>query len=275
MEILSNFTSLLEIAAGVNIAFVAVEYSKGYTQTLSEKVFDFPNIIRRALSPCEKIICQKVTLNEMEPITIGDSSTFPQIQKSIIDIEKLEVEIQTKQDDMKERVLTICNYAHFPSLSLWNFLFSIILLFMSGVESIDSNFALIFALYISVFTLLYQGIGWFVNDEKTHSSPYCLTNSILFFIGTVVISYFATILSMHFTDFFYNSLLIDKWIFLITLLPFINFVVFFYLVRKKVKHLKLWIKSESEMLIHKGNEIQDVINDLIGAINTKRRISIE
>ncbi len=274
MELLSNYSSLLEIAAAVNIAFVAVEYSKSYTQTLSEKVFDFPNIINRAFQPCNKVIFQKDTLNEMQPIILGEKTTFVQIQQSLIDIEKLEEEIESKRKKMNEKMLLVCNYAHFPSLSLWNFLFSIVLLFVSGYEYVDSDFSIIFVLLISLFTFLFQLFGWIVNDENKQSTPYCLSNSILVFIGVILFSIIIAFFTKSYATILNETFLIGNWIYFITLLPFINFVVFFYFVRRKIKKLKKWIVTESDESVKKSEAIQKTIDELTAVISISRKLSI-
>ena len=76
---LSNLTPLIELAAGLNIAFVAVEVAKGYTSILLNKVFNFNDVIEDDFSKLESSITfNQKSLELIEPTdipNIGNTNT--------------------------------------------------------------------------------------------------------------------------------------------------------------------------------------------------------
>ena len=67
---LSNLTPLIELAAGLNIAFVAVEVAKGYTSILLNKVFNFNDVIKDDFGELENSVT--LNLNSLDHIETTD-----------------------------------------------------------------------------------------------------------------------------------------------------------------------------------------------------------
>lgn len=274
-DTISGLSSLFELAAGLNIAFVAVEYSKRYTRTLSEKVFNFPSLISLSLVKCRKVLCEKETLNNLTPLSIEGESTFSLIEKCKRDIETLKDLFDTREQEMKENALELCDSTNFSSLSLWNFLFSVCTLFFIGFKSFLFYSSEMCFLFLSFITIIFQIIGWIMEWKRKTLDLYSrLGPTIILFLFSLLISIILSIEPIGLYNAVNDYVNIDVILPFLSVLPFLNFIVFFYLVKTHAKEIRKSILDVSQ-LEEKSNELSGRIKDLIAVNSVNNRLVVK
>lgn len=245
---INDFSSLLQLAAGLNAAYIAVDYStRGYTQILSNKLFEFPRAIDRSFQKCEKILCEKETLNNLNPLEIvTGKSTSVNIEEYKRNFEILEKKINEEKVKLKSQIEIECEAKHFSFLSLCMFLFCTTSLFLGGLEKDFKNLAQLFFCMLGSFLLIFIFVGWTRSAEKikaVNTVNYSkLSHAIFVFLFSFILS---LVLIFFINEFLYD---VKRWLLLLglnvfylrisfliffTLFPFVNFVVFLLIVRKK------------------------------------------
>ncbi len=266
MEI-SNFSSLLELAAGLNAAYIAVDYSiNGYTHVLSDKLFEFPEYIKNSFQKSETILCEKKSLESLKEIEINGFSTRFKIEKTIRGFEKLENEIEATKSKLNDEIRKDCESKNFSSLSLVMFLFCLVSLFLGGFDT-HTRFLNILNTYLGIFILIFAAIGWTRNSNKIQFAKVLnfskLSHSIIFFVISFIISVVITFFTKESLKLLphFNSFI--SWInIFIVLLPFLNFIVFLLLIRNKGKSIISKIKSNSSIIESKCEEVKAESDEL-------------
>ena len=130
---LSNLTPLIELAAGLNIAFVAVEVAKGYTSILLNKVFNFNDVIMEDFGTLEDHINFNLkTLDLIEPTDVNTGSTNKMIEETKRNYEKARTEVINERQRLFDWAQSNCEFKCFSGLSLMMFLYCCFLLFLSA-----------------------------------------------------------------------------------------------------------------------------------------------
>lgn len=229
---INDFTSIFELAAGLNAAFVVVEYSKSFSKQLYENAFKFDSHIDAEISAPQDLIDEE-TLKGLESVKCGEGNTEQLIEKIRRDKEKLNEFIIAQRDSLKTIAKAACELRSHSGLSLLNFLFCLFLLFLQPLESVHQTMTQYLILSVSLSTIIVQLICW-INDAKANETLKLfnsLTTSIrqsiwLFgisgassFIVILILSYFG--ISWKLND---NCFLIV--LYLTASIPFLNFVAF-------------------------------------------------
>jgi hypothetical protein len=269
----------LELAAGINIVFVAVEYSKSYTHILFDKVYNFPNLITTSFKQCHDVLLWRETLSNLESVEIEGKSTLPQIEKTKIELEKLETAITQEEKEIKDTGHTLCESKSFSSLSLWNFLFAIVALVLSGIEDKYQSFAVMSFYILSIFTLLFVITGWIrgeKNGKKIKILNYSsLSNTIITFITVFIISLLLTIFfHKNIVELIGNDILLHNFtIACCVLIPFFNFVAYLIIIRKKVTYIKKEINDKVSSVTQKCNILKEEVENLVAVNTVKNKLT--
>lgn len=258
---IAGFASLFALAATLNIAFVAVEYAYSYTKILSARIFNFTELITDQFKEIHNILLLKETLNNIEPTEIGGQSTLSQIEKNKREIEKLESEINIEKETLYEEINSICESKSFSALSLWNFFYSVSILFIIGLESTFTIFAHMFLYSASAFTLLYMIIGWFWGENNTIISPFysSLKRSIITFLLFLAASIVVAIRANTCCPLSNADTIITP---ICAAVPFLNFISYYFIIRHKGKSIKSKIKSCASKYQDSCSEIDKDIENL-------------
>lgn len=289
--ITGNYSSLLELAAGLNVAYIAVDYSmNGYTNILSNKFFEFPEKIKNAFATSESILCEKKTLESLKETGGGiknlefKKEVGINIEKSIRDFEKLEEKIRNTKIELNNDIQKDCESKNFSSLSFCMFLFCIISLFLSGFYStIDKQFNFFLELFnavLGIFLFVYIFVGWVKNNNtqiKTRILTFDyskLNHSLIYFLSVLVLSLTASCLIQNYD--YIISISIIYWIntFLV-IFPFLNFIAFVFIIRKKGKFITTKISNEAKEIEKECEQAKKEVEELIIACNFVARLSTE
>lgn len=274
---INNFSALIQLAATLSIAFVAVEYVKSYTSVLCEKFFKFHEFIKDSFEQCRAILTDIDTLSHIQPIDIGGGKTTnSEIEAAKRNNEALTKEIDTEEQKKKEEMNCVCQAKSMSSMCFFIFLYNTLLLFVGGVEESHPYFVHSFSFSYGLLGVLYIVFGWWLG-EKEEPARFCdfasLRHSIFGFLIIFLLSLIsAIIVHLFFFDWFLYMLAPYWWyLFIITLLfTYANFVIFVFKIRIKAKSFKNTVLESKSKLEEKCKKAEESVSDLMG---TTRLIS--
>lgn len=251
--VLQDFSSLIQLAAGLNIAFVAVEVSKSYTSILSERIFNVQEILMERFGELKKMISlNMVSIESLKPTVIDGVGTNSSIESAKRDCEKLLERMNGEEDSIYGKINERCIFKSFSGLSLMMFLFCCTVLFMIPFQNHICNF--IFTLLVSV----YVAVGWMCDDARIY-------NRLLLVIVTYMALLAASVIL---------SLLMDAYchcrpetlesinIFMIPMLPYAGFVAFFFKLRSKIKVFRAEVDKSYGGYLDEINRISGKVDRL-------------
>lgn len=274
---INSFSALIQLAATLSIAFVAVEYVRSYTAVLCEKFFKFHDFIKESFEQCRSILTDIDTLSHIQPIDIGGGKTTnSEIEAAKRTNEALTKEIDVEEDYKKKEINCACQAKSMSSMCFFVFLYNTLLLFVGGVEGVHPYFAHSFACLFLFLTNIYLLLGWWLG-EKEKPVRFCdfasLRHSIFGFLIILLIS-FASNLAVHFLFFNWFMCYVSPywWYFLVVsiLFTYANFIIFVFKIRIKAKDFKSTVTKSKNELETKCKKAEEAVSDLMG---TTRLIS--
>lgn len=279
--LLNDFSSLIQLAVSVNIAFVAVEYVKSYVKVLCDSVFKFKDYINLEFEECKKFLVDGETLKHLEPIDLAGKSTSTEIEGHKRSYELIVKKIADKQKELSDKVENICKARSMSALSLTLFFIGTIGLFVSGFEDKNNTYGNInmywhqFWIYTTILTLLYLIIGWIFGE--TSIKYRCFDFSSL--RHSICSSFLIVILSSGLALFNFkilNNDILWKFFLIISLLMmFSNFLVFVIKVWKKAKGVKSEISDSANCLSQECKDLTSEVKDLLTVAKVKNKLSAE
>lgn len=252
---LSNFTSFIEIGATLTIAFVAVEYTKQYTCLIAQKVFDYIGRIGQVVLDCKKTIDED-TIDGLSSFTIDGCDTGVKIEGLKRKKEKALQDIGDKEKYLKGYVLEKCNSKSYSSLSLFIFLFSLTSLFIAGLETDNIK---CFWIVFFLLSLLYTVSSWILGEKPkykywiNYSSLKCVIwiYFIVLLLSVAITSFWIEIFKIYLLPYCY-----DIVGYATLFLPYVNFIIFAFIVRCKSVDIYSEINNTFESLKNTCNDIQ-------------------
>lgn len=249
---LKDFLSLIELAAGLNAAYIVVGIYQGYTNKLLNNVFNIKQLIDSKFNPIKETInFNRITLDNTEPSEVNGKNTNTQIEKVKRSYEVLCSKITKIEQDIEVNANIACEFRCFSGLSLMMFLYCCTLLF---VAPFYSN-CFLFTFTGTVF--IHSVYGWFKENMK------CVCNLmwvIFEFIIFLILSSIVCAIS-YYTDFKYDTLnnkifvIINNILIIISaLLPMVNFIIFFLKSYLKIKKIKKDINKHATDLEEEVNK---------------------
>lgn len=235
---LNDFLSLIQLAAGLNAAYIVVGIYQGYTNVLLNKIFNLEQQIQSIFDNIkEEIKCNHETLNNTEPSDVNGKNTIVQIEKVKRRYEILLEKIKETEREIENYANIRCEFRCFSGLSLMMFLYCCTLLFVAPFCS--GWFLLPFTLLV----LIHSVFGWFAENSKLVCS---LMWVICEFVMSLVLSagmYFAVKCWLNWDAL--PSLWGNLLIIVSALLPMVNFVIFFIKSLSKMKSIKENIDAQA------------------------------
>jgi len=260
---LSGFSSVIELATTLNIAFVAIEYVKTYTKVLCEQVFDLKHFIQQTFEKCNSALPDQGTLATIPHMTINNHNIDEKVEKLKRDREILQKEIQTTKSKHEEKVNDVCEAKNVSSISLFLFFIGVSGLILLGFEK---NYQSIVRCLWSIFficSLIYCIIGWGVSEESKHRvfNFESLRHAIISFFVVLVIS--SSIFIWHqIADIFIQR--VWNWFLPVSVLfSFSNFVIASGKIWYKARDTKVEIKKSQEEIIKKCQDLSSKVNQMI------------
>jgi hypothetical protein len=270
---IDDFSAIIELAATLSIAFVAVEYIKSFTHALCEKFFDYETFIEEAFGRCLSLLPDRATLNHIEPITIDGKSTNTRIEKVKRKNEALIEKIAEQKDNMKVEFSQQCQTFSMSSICFCIFVINTILLFLGGVENMMSYNVHLCVIFLSVFFCLYLITCWFLGEKYTFFSS--LKYAGLSMLGIVLLSF---VLILLFHDKLCCCMIQSYWhwgLVLIVLLSFFNFGVFTFKIWLKSKQIKNNIEVAVTNLEKECQDQQKDVNELMNVVNFSLKLQFD
>ena len=271
--ILSDFSPMIELAVTLNIAFVAVEYVKSYTNAVCNQLFNFAKFLNDSFEECKSLLVDDVTLNSIHDSKINGNSIAGEIEKAKISREKISNEINSELEAFRFKIGNVCQSKSISSVSLWLFMYGLSDLFCMGITSIlADNYVELFVSWLTIFTILYTILGWVVG-EKGYKMCYLDFTSLRLALCSFAIG---LCLSVLFT---WLGLLYDKCI---SIFPFIlivsvlymysNFVVSSIMIWNRAAKVKKEIKTNADKYKDKCNKLQHDVNQLLAVHEVELKI---
>ena len=271
---LGDFSSFIEMATTLNIALVAIEYVKTYTNVLCSQVFNFHDFINSSFSKCEETLVDKNTLEHISPNDIDGRSTNSLIEAVKRKREKIIEEIKEEKASFKDKIKSVCEAKNISSVSLWHFFLGVTGLFLIGIED---HFALTKAVWgcLIILTIIYSVWGWIAKEKKRDSvfSDYSsLRHTIIYFstglIISIVVAYCGCV------DSFFDS--IWDWAMPLTLfIMYCNFVAAVVKVWVKSQTVKNEIKESCSKIQKECDELKSTVDGLTSISDISKKLGVD
>lgn len=253
---LNDFASLFQLFAGINLAFIAVNYFDDYTNIIANKIFQIDLFVKEnfdhLLSEIKKMTDSLGNLNLNGLNFVSQTNQLQRIGENHV------TSLQKKSEEVRDEATKECYFKTFSSTCLWSFLFCCFIMLLSGYEKVNETYINKGNIQESVFLLSLLSVAFFImcwagDMQNEHIRNWlCRLSHVLlicvlsFFISTIT----SHIINIHeFLDKYYIYLIL-----LAILIPCINFIFFiiptFYKVSKIKKETRKYIsnfgKSELE-----------------------------
>lgn len=236
---LNDFLSLIQLAAGLNAAYIVVGISQGYTHILLNKIFNIKQQIEAKFEPIKSTIrINQETLDHITPSEVNGVSTYNKIEKVKRDYEIINKKISKAEENIENKANCDCEFRCFSGLSLMMFLYCCTLLFIAPFCSEW------FLLPFTVLVLLHSVVGWFAENAKSVCSLMWVICEFVISLVLSIVAYCAFKVWLNWNtlpDFWGNSLIIVS-----ALLPMVNFVIFFIKSLSKMKSIKENIDAQAK-----------------------------
>jgi hypothetical protein len=266
LMLLNEFSTLIQLSATINIAFVAVEYAKSYSHILAKQVFKFDDHISESFQKCKSLLVDKNTLDAMKPVDINGKSTSNKIEETKRQIEQVESKLKTESTKLVECVHEMCKAKCLSSLSLNFFLLSIVALFLCGLKSYSENmYYTIYWLTLSMLNMVYVIFGY-IFGEKENQYKYLnftiLRHCIVFFFLSMIVTALLMVIFWSALQGL-SKITLNTFLIVTVISPWINFICYFIFTKRKSGRIREIIESTSNEMKNKCQDIKNNIDNLL------------
>jgi hypothetical protein len=252
MELI-DFLALIQLAAGLNIAFVAVEVSRGYTRILSDRIFNVEGMLNEAFKDILRDIQGNAeTLKNFHPIDVGKKNTLYKIEEGKRNCEVLGAKVESVKDEITKIVTEKCNLRCFSGLCLVLFLFCCILLFLAPFDD-----AIAYVLPLTILTSIYLAAVYMKEDYGL----FCNLKMVVIIYVAVIVFSFIVYIPIYMYCIISESLQ-STVVIIASILPFLNFILFYAKISSIIKEIKNLINKRHDELCNELNEINASVRDL-------------
>lgn len=269
---LLDFAPLMQLAAGFYIVFIAIEYKNSFAALLSQHFMNFKQQLNDRYQSFEVEEFQLDIFAKREHYQTGEGKKA--LEQTKAKREKLAALIADKKVVLFAYIDKVCRCDVFRYLSIYMFIYCLVILFVSGLMSV--HFMAIVD-YVAYYTLLSYIImvtsvilGWFVHciDKRT----------ILWLFITLFISFFSLI--VPFGCIAYIHLGWDNEIKLFVkngsviasaFLPYVTFLLFIILFAKSSFAIKIKCKHEEVEVINMYKDLKSEIEAMNGQVKQEER----
>ena len=127
--ILSDFSPMIELAVTLNIAFVAVEYVKSYTNAVCNQLFNFADYLEESFEECKSLLVDEITLNSIPNTEINGKSIAGQVEQAKRTNEKISKDINKELNNFDIKIKNVCQSKSISAVSFWMFFYGLSCLF--------------------------------------------------------------------------------------------------------------------------------------------------
>lgn len=275
---ISNFSSLIQLSATISIAFVAIEYAKSFTRVLCENIFKFNEYTEFKFKKCFAKLPDQQTIENIDFKEIDKESANDLIEQQKRKRELLCKKLKSKQDGAKEMILRKCRIKSLSSMSLYVFMYDVLLLGISGFKGYQSFF-IVFSFVLCACAILYMLAGWIRESLKVNNKILSCTifqfSSFRHSLCCISIAIILSVACGFCFDFINNEVLITIWkvLFIISLtFSFVNYIVFGIIIKRKGEIIKKQIDIKVDKLYLECKMVYDDIMELLSVKNVKYKI---
>ena len=271
---LSSFSSLFELAAGLNAAFIAVDYASEFSTLMSEKVLKIKPQINDGFKNALKGLIDKETLDSLPDTRCGDSSTGVIIESIKRKRERLLQSTADRQKKLESEVGEVVSLRCHSSLSFVNFLFCFIMLFISTIPAEGKVFSDGFIVSCTFIVLLLQLSVWIWGEKKMFFlasiknvffimlgvALFCGVLSLLVYQSCLDLPEFVSVIGMYIAAF----------------LPYLGFLVFSFLLLIRLRTIRKSLQDNLDQVIAEKEEIMneyDKVKTVTNVANTLTQIN--
>ena len=257
---LSGFASLFEIAITLNLVYVVAEKAKQYGSTLTKNFFQSGTNITKQFDKRISLI-DKESVETMPAITINQRSTEGEIQEAKREIHKLEDSKENRIKNLNKQTDSRCVLTSFSFISFYMFFFSLMSLFVGGL-----NITPFVKAYFSTFTLLSIVVLTLVTIYGEDTTPnkisqvLSLTNCCWTFLTVAILSLISILYRMQLES--YSSIYWPLFILLSVILPYTAFVIFMVIIHKRLLSLSSVLNKEITEFDNECREVEGHIHQL-------------
>lgn len=271
---ISDFSSVLELAVTMNIAFVIADYSHSFTKAVADKVCRFDYQIKGFCNGLRDKI-NGLRCDELKHHLVDGHSTIMVVEEIKRNVSETKKDIDNKEKTLTEEKDALCQSRCFSFISLYFFLFSLLALFIpSEIQDIPfiENVWFVFIFLSSLMVLLL----WFFGEKEFMNN---VTSNLLVSIGLFMGILFLIPISLVAYD--YSSVLpsmeirhgINTWA--TPILPLLNFAVYTIAIIRIYRQLSKNINEGSKEIVEKINNLSAQITPHLGLNRVSAGFDVE
>lgn len=260
---ITDFTSALELAATLNMAFILAEYANSYSLLVLKKFFKFNEMLERLDKVCRSHIDTN-TVESFVAHTVDGYSTQDRIEDIKRKISKKSDSLDKSKQDFQTRFEKDCNAKSFSYISLYMALYCISSLLLAKFTELYVWAFLSWGIFttISLFWMI-ATFWWGEHENNWLKVNYCsLKSCTKSYIWIVLTSVVLTLIVQHnFPTFNLHQYPVGEWIVVLStiVLPYLGFIVFVYKVWNVGKHIVEDIKKHYE---NEESACKDIANEI-------------
>lgn len=244
---ITDFTSALELAATLNMAFILAEYANSYSLLVLNKFFKFNEMLERFDKVCRSHIDTN-TVDSFVAHIIDGYSTQDKIEDIKRKISKNFESLDKSKIDFHDRFEKECNNKSFSYISLYMALYCISSLFMARFTELYVWVFLAWGI-VTIISLLWMTatFWWGEYEHNWFGVNFCsLKSCAKSYLYIIAISVLLTVVIYCYAPTFnFRQLPIGEWFVVLAtiVLPYLGFIVYIYKVWKVGKHIVEDIKK--------------------------------
>lgn len=275
---LENYSSLIELAAGLNIALVIVEKARTYTSILAKRIFFIHDHVNCRLNESFVFLEEVNSLNEIDSLVINGTDMMVSVEKCKREAEILRDDINSIRNNIFENINERCEFRCFSGLCLFYFLYCVSMLFSIGLthpesgNPIQNSIADYSVFFLGILSFLYFVVSHvFIvikGENILHVSN--LAKVVLYYCGALALS---IILAFLLKDTFDLANITAYYVPAFVLIPMLSFISFFFLVKRKSINIKKDIDRDTSGIIESCKTWHDDANRLITSHRTPDSLS--
>lgn len=266
---LSNFSTLFEIAATLNVAFIAVEYSTSYTIAVARNVFKFFDKIEQGISKCKNHIDDD-TINGLNDVLVNGHSISHKIEKAKRESVVLKRDIKNLKELLCSSIKDKCRLKCFSMICLHLFLYCLVACLTMAYDNWEVS--KLFWMFFSILSIVYVSATFRFGEIKGQASwlfQNVKNSTIAFFVIFTIGLICAWLLQddlLQYIPTVWNTVAV-----LTSIYPFIFFILFILVLRKNSKEINDDIDLKTSELERKCAQLEKDVKQL----SSIHQISIE
>lgn len=266
---IGDFSTLFEIAATLNVAFIAVEYSTSYTIAVARNVFRLFDKIDQNILRCKSHIDED-TISGLNDVKVNGHSIAHKIEKAKRESVVLKRDLRTLREELRLSIKEKCKLKCFSMICLHLFLYCLAACVTMALEE-ETNVKPFWTIF-SILSILYVSVTFWYGEIKG-KAPLVFQNLKVHagnFFLVVILGWAIQFIIPSGLYFLMDSL----WTYTVistALYPYIFFILFIFVLKSNSKEINEDIIGKTDAL-----EIRCIkLEEEVKALSSVQQISIE